>query len=368
MPLNTHVAGSPGSITALADELEKGFVDASDGLESSLLTRRTAIQDHWDSDAGDAAHEKVGKLREGAGEISASAGKIAAALHTYAGELLAAQGHMADARAVARAGGLTVTDRVIDGPPQAPDPSWETGIVTLAPAQEPVFMDWQDKVAAWNDAVDKHDDAVKDLAKACDQLVEDLGSANEALEFMQDSLESMVPGGLGVAGGKVMPGLERRMRAAATRAGFLASISPEQSRLLYANLFMQAEQLDDAALLRDLADRTRSLGRRVDAFMLLQKVMERGEEGQSLTQIIAAEGGGWVAGAVTTAGVWAGGAALFGSPTGPVGMVALGVPAAIAGAVAGTVTSNAVDDWYEDREFEQMVRDALEEGARQQAR
>lgn len=44
------------------------------------------------------------------------------------------------------------------------------------------------------------------------------------------------------------------MGRAAVHAGFLASLSPEQSTLLSANLFTQMEHLDDASAVRHLAE------------------------------------------------------------------------------------------------------------------
>jgi hypothetical protein len=150
------------------------------------------------------------------------------------------------------------------------------------------------------------------------------------------------------------------MRRAAVHAGFLASISPEQSRILYANLFMQMEHLDDASLLSKLAHASDYGGKAVDGLMIGLSAIERHEMGQSTNQILLAEGGGWVAGALATGGTWAAGGAIFGAPATPVGSVVLGGVALVVGTGVGIFTSNQIDDWYEDAEFEEMLQNGMD--------
>ncbi len=81
------------------------------------------------------------------------------------------------------------------------------------------------------------------------------------------------------------------MGRAAVHAGFLASLSPEQSTLLYANLFTQMEHLDDASAVRHLAEVSKDGGETVDGFMIGFKAIERDQMGQGTRQIVLAEGG-----------------------------------------------------------------------------
>lgn len=358
MPILTYLAGSPSALSELAGQLEGAFAAAADDLVSSLISRRRSAEDHWEGGAGDAAVNRLSDLVDGTEQLRTAAQGIGAAVETYSAGLRSAQSAMEDARDIARSGGLTVTDRLIEGPPPAPDSSWETtGLVQLTPAQEPHFEAWNEKMVAWNSAVDKADGAIEDFGEVCQRLVEDLGEQSGTLAAIGDKLSEIVPGGLDTLG-RVLDGAAGRMDAAATRAGFFASISPEQSKILYQNLFLQMDTLDDANLLRSLSGAAKTGGVAVDTLSVGLSAIERDQMGQSTNQILLAEGGGWVAGAVATGGTWMllGGGA--GSSVGPVGTVVVGGVALTAGLVVGGLTRDAVDDWYDDREFEELIRNA----------
>ena len=361
MPIPTYVAGSPSALNTLAQALEGDVASALEEQADGLVVVRKGLGDAWQGDAGDRAVATVGGMVDAAEDLRSVAQPMGAAIATYASKLAAVQGLMGEARDIAVKGGLTVTERLIEGPPTAADDSWHQAIfIPSSPAEEASFLAWRDRYEAYQRAEGMSNLAVSDLSDACQQLIEDLGDQQSVLAEVGEAVTELVPGAIGLPGERVLPQLEARMRRAAVRAGFLASISPEQSKLLYANLFLQMESLDDASLLTRLSHASDYGGKAVDGFMIGFSAIERHEMGQSTNQILLAEGGGWVAGALATGGTWAAGGAIFGAPATPVGSVVLGGVALVIGTGVGIFTSNQVDDWYEDREFEEMLRQGLD--------
>jgi uncharacterized protein YukE len=357
MPVQTYIAGSPAGLSSLAGSLDGAFARACENLVDDINDVRRDIEYHWTGDAGEAARSTSVGLRAAAEDLRSTSTKIGSAIQAFANSLERVQSAMEDARSVALTGGLVVTERLIEGPPPPADESWRQPWVTVSsPAEEAALQDWVAKDAAYAEADRIAGDAVDDLADACQRLIDDLGDEQSGLTEVGKSLQDMFGGALSLPGERVLPGLERRMLAAATSAGFFASISPEQSRLLYENLFLQMDELDDAALIRKLTVMSDYGGKGVDGLMIGLSAIERHEQGQSTNQILLAEGGGWVTGALATGGTWAAGGAIFGAPATPVGSIVLGGVALVVGTGVGIFTSNQVDDWYEDQEFEEMIR------------
>ncbi|MCO7240396.1 hypothetical protein [Aeromicrobium sp. CnD17-E] len=365
MPLHTYVAGSPASLIALAASLEQGFSDACENLGTSLLRHRRQVRDHWHGGAGRAAAEGVQDLARSADGLRTAGRRIAAGVETFAGVLRGVQNRIEDARDVARSAGLVVTERLVEEPPEPADPRWKLSTTISVDADEQgAFLAWKAKVSAWNHVVGAVEAAFGDLAAGCRELNEALGDQASELAEIGEKLSDAAPGALDAVGEKVLPKVEARMGRAAVHAGFLASLSPEQSKLLYANLFTQMEHLDDASAVRHLAEVSKYGGKTVDGFMIGFKAIERDQMGQGMRQIVLAEGGGWAAGALATGLTWAGGGAVFGAPATPVGSAVLGGVALVAGVVVGALTSDAVDDWYEDEAFEDLIRKASKDDAR----
>ena len=361
MPIPTYVAGSPSALESLAHALEGEVAAACEEQADGIVEARKSLSDAWQGDAGAQAISTVGGLVSAAEDLKGVAQPMGAAISTYANRLEAVQGLMAEARGVATRGGLTVTDRLIEGPPPAADESWCLPVFTpSSPAEETTFLAWRERNDAYVLAEGLADQAVGDLSDACQQLIEDLGEQQSALADVGEAVLDLVPGAVELPGERVLPQLEERMRRAAVRAGFLASISPEQSSLLYANLFKQMESLDDATLLTRLAHASDYGGKALDGFMIGFSAIERHEMGQSTNQILLAEGGGWVAGALATGFTWGAGGAIFGAPATPVGSAVLGGIALVVGTGVGIFTSHQVDDWYEDREFEEMLQNGMD--------
>lgn len=361
MPILTYVAGSPSALDAVAQSLEVGVASACDAQADGILGARSRLSDAWQGDAGVAATETLGGLARAADDLRSVARAMGAAVSVYASRLRAVQGLMTEARSVALQGGLTVREQLIEGPPAAPDESWSAPLFNpSSQAEEAAFLTWRERSAAYVRAEGLAEDAVSDLADACQQLIEELGDEQAKLSSLGEQVLQLVPGAISLPGERVLPLLATRMRLAAVRAGFLASISPEQSRLLYANLFMQMESLDDATLMRRIAMASEYGGTTVDGLMIGLSAIERHEMGQSTNQILLAEGGGWVAGALATGGTWAAGGAIFGAPATPVGSVVLGGAALLVGTGVGIFTSNQIDDWYADQEFEEMLQNGMD--------
>lgn len=367
MPIATYVAGSPTALETLAHALEGDVAAAFGDQADGVVAARRDLGDSWEGDAGTRAVATVGGLAGAADDLRAVATSMGAAVSAYASRLKDVQGLMDEARAIASEAGLPMTDRLIEGPPEAAEASWHQMVFTpSSPAEEAAFLEWRPRYQAYLTAQELAEEAVDRLADACQQLVEDLGDRQSDLAGVGEVIQDLVPGAIELPGERVLPLLEARMRRAAVHASFLASLSPEQSRLLYANLFMQMENLDDASLVSRLAQASDYGGKAVDAFMIGLSAIERHEMGQSTNQILLAEGGGWAAGAVATGLTWAGGGLVLGSPATPVGSLLLGGAALVVGAGVGVFTSNQIDDWYEDREFEEMLEAGM--AADQQSR
>lgn len=361
MPIPTYVAGSPSSLEAVAQALESDVASAFDSQADGVVDARRDLRDAWQGDTGNGASETVGGLASAAEDLRGIATSMGRAISTYAGRLKTVQGLMDEARSIAVEAGLTVTDRLIEGPPAAADASWEQVVfLPSSPAEETAFLQWREKRNAYDAAARKADEAVEKLSDACQDLIEDLGDEQSDLGDVGDAVLDLVPGAIELPGERVLPLLEARMRRAAAMAGFLASLSPEQSRLLYANLFMQMQHLDDADLLSRLTKASDYGGKAVDGFMIGLSAIERHEMGQSTNQILLAEGGGWVAGALATGGTWAAGGAIFGAPATPLGSVVLGGISLVVGTGVGIFTSNQIDDWYTDQEFEEMLENGMD--------
>jgi uncharacterized protein YukE len=361
MPIDVYIAGEASQIAALADHLSGTFKRALDDQESTIISARRSVEDVWHGEAAETALGRVDDLRSASAGLRDSADGMGRAIETFGSRLKAVQGLMDDAREVATKGGLVVSERLIEDPPA--EPEGQDGEIDLLSDQfTEEYLDWQRKVNAYNEAQGIAENAIEDYASACKDLIEDLGVRLGDLQGLAtDFLEEIVPGGIEMLGDDVLPHLRRRAEAAAKLAGFFASLSPEQSYLLYQNLFSQLESMDDATLIRRLSGAAEHGGVALDALMVSLNAIDRHEQGQSTSQILLSEGGGWVTGALATAGTYAGIGAVFGSPATPVGSVVVGGVALVVGGVVGIITSNQVDNWYEDAEFEDIIRNGLEE-------
>lgn len=359
MPIPVHVAGSPSSLMQLASHLRDTFAVAVDETADRLSRERTDLEEAWRGPGSWSAYLRVNRMAVPTSRLELSARAIGRAVDEYAVALTQAQDLLARSRATARAGGLPVTDRVIGGPPIPLDPAWNLAPLptTSSPESAAAHADWARRMQAYRDAEALSDEAFAHLSDASRQLVEDLGEQQSLLAELVELGQRMFPGLVGLPADHVLPLVERRLRASAARAGFFASISPEQSKLLYSNLFRRVDELEDAEALQRLTSISSRAGAGADVLMASLEVISRHEAGQSTNQILTAVGGGGVVGALPSIAGRAVSRSRLGAVGGPWGVGVVGVLSVGGGAVAAKMTSDKVDNWYTNREFEQMVRD-----------
>lgn len=312
MPIDTWVAGEPGEISGLAAALTSRVPAAIDVHEDALMGPRRAYKDLWQGRAGEQVADAASDLIDDA-----------------------------------------------DGP--VPE------TVTRA-------LDEQErKVEAFVRIALDANEAISRYVHACQDLTDAVGDVVDE-NWLADLVLAATPGALESLGENVLNPLSERLHRSRALSSFLQGLDGDEMGDLMRHLFASVNGLDDGAIVPRLAELSEKSGGVLDRYLLVAGVLSGLQEGESLEQAIVREGGGLAAGALVTTFVTRGGpmaasaimnyvgaGAAGGSLAGPAGTVFFGLAGLALGTGAAFFVSDQIDGWYDDREFEDLVRKGLEE-------
>lgn len=352
MSIDTELTGSPDSIDAAARWLDGSLAAAvGEGGERVVAARRAASAD-WQGASATGFVSRMGVAVEKIDLVHDGASSAARELTAYAATLRRLQARMAEIRASARAAGLTVTAYVVEPPGAAP----------CHPGPEPVGRvspTLVDARAAALGAFAAHQarvEAYQRAATAAAAVREEWRGGVLALEDEYRGLTGpgMALTALDVAGGfrtAVVQANASALRTAGERLGqqaddYLELITRDPRGFGNHDLdHWDAQKLrgaDMVAKAEDIETRAKGVSLKVGGALAAVGVGLDLAAGESPTQAVVSNGGGFAASVLAGAGT----GALVGSfiPAPGVG-TAVG---AVVGAGVGVFTSGAIDSLFED--------------------
>lgn len=150
MPLDIHVDGDPSAVRAAGDWM-KSMSSRAHGAGSRAYGARGESEGGWPSEAGGSFRNAMTQVGSGADDVSTGAATVAGGLHAHADDLDTVRARMNQAREVASAAGLRVTQSEIAGPGQAPAAS-AAPPASGAPGAPAAQSAHEAKVRAYNEA------------------------------------------------------------------------------------------------------------------------------------------------------------------------------------------------------------------------
>lgn len=175
MSIDTKLEGSPTQVHDVADWLEK----LKKGLETAgddVVAARKRSSSAWEGATADAYYDLATDLTKATDEIHDRAKDAAVITRAYAQQLRWRQEDMADHRDTARKGGLVVNGTVIEEPAPA------AAVPGLAADATP------DQAAAWQQAKDAHDEAVRTIDVWNDAVQKVQGTFDQLDTWVRDNL------------------------------------------------------------------------------------------------------------------------------------------------------------------------------------
>lgn len=122
MPICIHVEGDPGQCQDAAGKLDALSNVIYNSGERALQAASSQSQKDWGGGGGDRFRDTIGKMTDGAKELSTHVEDLSKALKKFADDLTAVKSKMTQARGIAGAGGLqTNDDWIADPDPAASD-------------------------------------------------------------------------------------------------------------------------------------------------------------------------------------------------------------------------------------------------------
>lgn len=357
MPIDTYIAGEPRQLVALGTALSSTLHGALTDQRYSLSGPRNAYRDIWQGPAGEQVADAAADRIKEADHLLDAFEDVGRAVSDFGERLETIHETLSDCRASARAQGLDVDGYLIlDVPPMVPMAYSSDGPVP--PKVTAAIEAHRAKVDAFRGVADRVDDAISSYVDACEVLTDAIGEVVD-----QDWLAAVIlrgaPGSLDFLGKDVLAPLGERLGHSRAVSDLLQGLDGDAMGDMVRHLFASVNGLDDRSIIAGLADLSDKSGGALDRYLLAAGILGGLADGESLEQTLASEGAGWVAGAAATGATYAGAGALFGSSVGPVGTVAIGGVALIIGTGVGLFTSSTVDEWYDDAEFEDLIREGL---------
>lgn len=358
MSLDTEVTGDPGSVESASRWLSGTLGPSVQTGADTLVSARSDADSDWDGDAGRAFSSSMRTAAVRADDLHSTVTDVANAIDTYAAELRTAQNRMVDVREVAAAGGLAVHGFTIENPGAGPT---RPGPMTVGPDTPPqavvahseavaAYDAQQDKIRAWNTALEDARQVRAQLTTAADTLA-DTYRGLEGPEWVLTAAD--IAGG---AAGGVMAFNASALRGSANV--FRQQAVRELDRALKTNPAHVGRQrwyrnLDDAKRLGsssddmarsadDLAKRSRAVPLKLGGALAVAGIGYDIVSGEDPVQAVASGGGGFLA----SVGAGAATGALIGTavPIPGVGTAA----GAVIGAGVGIFTSGAIDSLFEN--------------------
>jgi len=152
----TEIEGSPSSIENVATYLRSTLSGASSTWSGDVDSGRTKATGAWSGAAADAFAGRVDTASKSIVADGDEASSVASQVSKLASALTTAQQKMADARATAYGGGLTVSGTQIHGPGNAPSVQLESAApYAETPASASAGTSYSKKVTAWNTSVEQ---------------------------------------------------------------------------------------------------------------------------------------------------------------------------------------------------------------------
>lgn len=366
MPIDTWVAGEPQQVAALASALRSSVAGALADHQDVLRRPRNAYRDVWQGPAGVALADRASNAIDDVDRLRSAFRSTGAAVERFGEELRIVQDSLESCRMDAVTQGLTVDGYLIeDVPPLIPMAYSPDG-----PVPHSVKMAEHDhrlRVEAFHSIADRADDAISRYVDACQDLTDTIGAMVDE-SWLADLVVRATLGALTYVGDDVLTPLAGRLDRSRALSSLLQGLDGNATGNLVRHLFGSVNGLSDGAVVSRLADLSTKSGGALDKYLLAAGVLAGLGQGESLEQAIVSEVGGLAAGVTVTtmstkalALAWGSWAAATGSTVGPWGTVIIGGLGLAAGTGVGMFASNEIDDWYDDQEFEELIRKGLAE-------
>lgn len=352
MSIDTELTGSPGSIEAAARWLEGSLAAAvGEGGERVVAARRAASAD-WRGASATGFVSRMGVAVAKIDLVHDGASSAARELAAYAATLRRLQARMAEIRAGARAAGLGVSGYVVEPPGAAPSHPGPSPVGQVSPTLVDAHAMALDAFAAHQARVEAYQRA----AAAAAAVREELRGGVLALEDEYRGLTGpgMALTAMDIAGGFRTAGVLANASALRTAGEQLGKQADDYLELItrdprgFGNPDLDhwdAQKLkgaDMAAEAKDVETRAKGTALKLGGALTVVGVGLDLAAGESPTQAVVSNGGGFAASVIAGAGT----GAFVGSfiPVPGVG-TAVG---AVVGAGVGVFTSGAIDSLFED--------------------
>lgn len=357
---DTHLPGSASALRAAAAYLREGLAAGATRVADESVRQRQHLHDAWQGQAGAAFRQRAGTLGTCADAVAGVNHTLARALDVLADELQVAQERLSDVRRLARHLGLEVRDHVI----RPPSAFW-------APTSQPFYEAHLDRVEL--------EDAYERCAALADRWQDQWTRARQAFESqLESNVATLVQAttSLLVAGysawllrelGGVLAGQATHLWAEAVKYQDRATeltrqlrhgTVPAASRHIETVDAYTAEARRAEAAAEALTKPKLPLGLQAGLESLNVAATGYGvyadmQSGESGTQALVSQGGGWAAGF---------GAAWLASNVAPgIGPLATFAVVTTAGVMISIFTDNRIDKAFESRQ------ESRQDGARHTA-
>ncbi|WEG08579.1 hypothetical protein PU630_15235 [Microbacterium horticulturae] len=357
--LETRIDGSPDAIESIGVFFSNTVAGHAETLGTDISSARTKVLDGWTGTAADAFGSTTQTAKTATDTYREDVASLAGAVKTLGTALDDAQKTMADARATAVDGGLTVSGTQIHGPGAAPNTQLPSDATTeeVDAAQDAVDA-YNAKVTLWNGLVDTVDGANQRWEEALNDFATTWKSAAGNLASVTTSFITAGASASALANSayRLKSTVLLNQERLATAQKNLAD-AVKDGRVILSKDDVYAF-MDDAAKAKNVvADSTSKLESGLKVGSKLSKgllvlgiagtaygIYDDMQNGESAAQAVASNGGGFVAGLAAGAGAGAIVGSFIAPPAGTIAGAAVG---AIVGGAVGIFTSGAIDHLFE---------------------
>jgi hypothetical protein len=349
--IDTKIVGSPAQIEEVGRALTSSVYPAVERVRGDLNTIRNVSSDVWSGDDAVAASEDADDLRRSGAKFIDTIHDLARALQDFAADLRQIQAMMDEHLYTAQAAGLEVRDRLVYPPPAMMIPTYPEGQI---PPSVLADLEARDAlVTAYEAVAEDVDRVIGSYSDACRDLAEAVGGITER-DWVAEFAIAAVPGSLTYLGKTLIPAYEGRIGTSRHLSRALSGIEGSKLGNLTTQLIGSIDRLDDAQIAGRLAT---AGGNLADRFLIGFGIVTDLRDGENLEQAAVSQAGAALAG--TGSFLFLSGlGSIVGVSTGPAGWIAMG-GTVILSTLAGIAADDYLDDWFEDREFEQLIRDGL---------
>ncbi|MEQ6898194.1 hypothetical protein [Microbacterium sp. KR10-403] len=358
--LETRIDGSPDAIGDVGIFLSNTVAGHADTLATDISSARTKTLNGWTGTAAGAFGTTTQTAKKAVDTYREDVADLAGSVKTLGTALSDAQSSMTDARATAVDGGLTVAGTQIHGPGEAPNTQLPADATSEeADAAQDALDAYNAKVDVWNGLVDAVDEANEQWQQALEDFAATWNSAAGNLASVTTSLITA-----GVSGGALansayqLKGTMLINQDRLTTAQKNLADAVKDGRVVLPKEDVYAF-MDDAAKAKSVVADSASMletglkvGSKLSRGLLVlgiagtaYGIYDDMQHGESATQAVVSNGGGFVAGLAAGAGA---GAIVGSFIAPPAGTIAGAVVGAVVGGAVGIFTSGAIDHLFED--------------------